>query len=168
MSKHPFLCRADYVDIALETWQSHTGSTNYWSLGYSRSWKCFFFFSMFGFPERSARDCSHWTLPCILRNAHHQPRGSQNYMYPRKQLHLHWVKGFIRFLSLESTRIWKKRYDQKANEKPNPTLYPNNKANGRFKILVSLLYFLELNEKESFWQNTKMTMLTFRFFSFIK
>lgn len=113
------LCRHNPGNMA----KPHIGSTNYWSLGYSRSWECFFFFSMFGFPERSARDCSHWTLACVLHNAHHQPWDSQNYMCPRKQLHLHWVKGFIRFLSLESTRIWKQRYDQKANGKPNPTLY---------------------------------------------
>lgn len=53
-------------------------------------------------------------------------------------------------------------------ENPTQRSIPSNKANGRFKILVSLLYFLELNEKENFWQNTKMSMLTLIFFSFIK
>lgn len=31
-------------------------------------------------------------------------------------------------------------------------------------LRVWYLYFLELNEKESFWQDMKMSMLTFSFF----
>lgn len=57
-----------------------------------------------------------------------------------------------------------KRVKTKSQWKTKCSIYPDNKARGGFKNLVSLLHFKELNEKESFWQNMTMSMLTFSFF----
>ena len=57
-------------------------------------------------------------------------------------------------------RIWKKESWPKANGKPNGLFVPERRP----EIDLRVWCLLELNEKESFWQDMKMNMLTFCFF----
>lgn len=76
MLKHPHLwaelCRPKY-------WKYSTAShRKHWLLvfGVFQVVGTLVFFSMFGFPERPSRDCSHWVFPWLLHQTPQVPRFS--------------------------------------------------------------------------------------------